>query len=277
MKKFVILLSLSLALCSLTSCSEETITTDSTVVENIVANDMEGAIGGSVPDTEFTSSFYMLSGKLSNIIDTDKLPDWEEAVKSVEIPKGEDPFIYENIYEFIRFFDVSRDAFEDLYYSTNLYYLYDYDFDLLYGNDKEKVYAYYRTEQDDFLKRNTESYIKKDIREYVGSEKFYQWLIDSKEEAYGDHYDTSWGIAEAIFAFDIPRNVIEEIIDNYISSGDILPIVEVYEDGMEEVIAGDGYRMFEYNLDMVYENNAEILEAIAAGVPGYQLDEMLRW
>lgn len=81
-------------------------------------------IGGSLPATEFKNSFILLPDTLAHIIDTSKLADWENSINGVIAAGREDPYLYDNIYRFIRFFDIPREDFEELYYSTNLYYLY---------------------------------------------------------------------------------------------------------------------------------------------------------
>ena len=106
--------------------------------------------------------------------------DWENSINGVIAAGREDPYLYDNIYRFIRFFDIPREDFEELYYSTNLYYLYDYNFDLLYSDDIDKVYSYYKEDNEDFLKRNTEFSIKQDIKDLIGAENFNNWLFTDK-------------------------------------------------------------------------------------------------
>ena len=62
-------------------------------------------------------------------------------------------------------------------------------------------------------------------------------------------------IAEAIYDFDIPRSSIEEILRGYIS--DENGVTETYEDGTKSPISG-GTIMYEYNLDMIYNDNAAL-------------------
>ena len=44
---------------------------------------------------------------------------------------------------FIQYFDIKRGDFEKLYYSTDLYSTYEYNIDILYSGDKDKVEEYY--------------------------------------------------------------------------------------------------------------------------------------
>lgn len=323
MKKIILSFTAILLICSLISCNTQikendttdNQTTDDPNIEKIVETDMtddqtadapnievieeiditgdqtadDPNIGGSIPDTEFRDSFILLSDTLSHIIDVDKLPEWENAIQEVVDSGIEDPYLYDNIYEFIRFFEIPREEFEELYYSTNLYYMYDYDFDLLYSDDVDKVYEYYKKENDDFTKRNTEFSIKQDIKNYVGFEEFNNWLQAEKTIKFNDYYDVSWSIAEAIYEFDIPRESIEEILNGYMSDENGVIITEVYADGSEIPISGNTL-MYEYDLDMVYDDNSEIAELLISEpqstaselqvsdteLQGYEVDEMIR-
>lgn len=291
MKKWIPIIVVSLLISSLTSCdtqihtnkeensqsfplSEESATTYSSELPNI---------GGSLPTTEFKNSFILLPDTLAHIIDTGKLSDWENLINGIVAVGKEDPYLYDNIYQFIRFFDIQREDFEELYYSTNLYYLYDYNFDLLYSDDIDKVYSYYKEENEDFLKRNTEFSIKQDIKNLIGDEDFNNWLYAKKTQEYGDYYDVSWSIAEVVYDFDIPRSAIEDILHNYMSDENGVMITEIYEDGSEASITNDTV-MYEYNLDMVYNDNAELKELLAlstsvrdqaAKLKGYEIDRII--
>lgn len=296
MKKFLLPLAISLLIFPLTSCSNQIHTINK---ENIpttfynegttVTNPSElPSIGGSSPATEFRKSFILIPNTLAHIIDIDKLPEWENLLDDIITAGIEDPYLYDNIYEFIRFFDIPRKDFEELYYSTNLYYMYDYNFDLLYSDDINKVYSYYKEENQDFLKRNTELSIKQDIKTLIGIDDFNDWLYKTKTIKYNDYYDVSWSIAEAIYTFNIPRSDIEEILLNYVSDENGIVITEIYEDGSESPITGNTM-MYEYNLNMVYDDNATLEELLVSNtrksstvfqnrsteLKGYEIDKMI--
>lgn len=130
-------------------------------------------------NSDFTNSFVLFTYMsceyaLYTVIDTEKLAEWNEKMENISSQKDEDIELYNNIYEFIKFFEIPRDTLEELYYSTNLYYEYDYNFDLLYGDDVEKVYEYYRDDSNhnNLIEKGFELSIKNNIKEYVGWEKF---------------------------------------------------------------------------------------------------------
>lgn len=289
-------------ICLLTSCntktdeimkmeSPKTNNPNAQITHDVFETDDDTAlaIGGSIPATEFRNSFILLPDTLSHIIDMERLPEWEKMIKEIVDSGTEDPYLYDNIYEFIRFFDIPREQFEELYYSTNLYYLFDYNFDLLYSDDVEKVYAYYKDENEDFIKRNTELSIKQDIKNLVGIEDFNAWLYKKKTIRFNDYYDVSWSIAEAIYEFKIPQKSIEKILYSYASDEDGVAVFEVYEDGTEIPITGNTL-MYEYDLEMIYNDKSELMEMfttdfqgeirdiqnVDTALDGYEIDEMIR-
>lgn len=115
------------------------------------------------------------------------------------------------------------------------------------------------------------------------------WLQAEKTIKFNDYYDISWSIAEAIYEFDIPRESIEEILNGYMSDENGVIITEVYADGSEIPISGNTL-MYEYDLDMVYDDNSEIAELLISEpqstaselqvsdteLQGYEVDEMIR-
>lgn len=237
--------------------------------------------------TAFRESFYQIPGILANVTDRDKSPLWDEHLvyyQELATGAGEDPYLYNNMYEYIRVAEIPRDTLEELYYTSNLYYDYDYDFDLLYGDDIEAVYAYYREDNEAFQKRNTEHQIKDRIRDWVGEELFADWLQENKTSLYGHIYDTAWSIPEAIYAFDIPRADMEALIAG--ETDEIEPIVEErriyasYEDGTAIVISGKP--MYTYDLDLIYSvgSVSELLVAMdivkTDGLEGYLIDMLIR-
>lgn len=228
----------------------------------------------------FRDSFYQIPGILANVTDRDKSPLWDEHLEvyyALATDKGEDPYLYNNIYEYIRTAEIPRDTLEELYYASNLYYTHDYDFDLLYGDDLEAVYAYYREDNEEFEKRTTEYQIKKRIQDFVGDEPFADWLQENKTSLYGNVFDTAWSIPEAIYAFDIPRVSMEMLITG--ETDEIEPVVEeVHEDGTAIVISNAP--MYTYDLDLIYSvgSVAELFTKLGVSEDrlGYQVDMLVR-
>ncbi len=270
---------------------------DEELPPNVVQTEVDPNSGGTFPHTDFQQSFILISARVSNIVDRDKLSEWNEYISEIVADETKDPYLYDNIYEFIRFFDIPRSELEDVYYSTALYYMYDYDFDLLYGDDVDALYEYYSHENGEFVKRNYEYSIKQAIKSYVGSDEFYEWLQSAKDKKYNEYSDTLWSIAEAVYEFDIPRESLEEIlgissdeeiIEEVIEEVEEIVIEEVYEDGSTSVISGTA-DTYTYDLDLIYDDDSALRAYYSGintasvdednpyhGMNGYEIDEILR-
>lgn len=274
MKKLTLVLCVILMISLLSACGRVETTEASTPW---IQTEEYSNIGGSVPATDFGSSFIYISNYLSPLIDADRMTEWNNSVQEYS-ENHADPYLYDNIYEFIRFFDIPRDELEKLYYSTDLYYRSDYDFDLLYGDDIESVYEYYRGENEDFLKRLTESDLKWSIRMYVGVEKFNEWIYDTKmpENKGGDYSDVLWSIAEAVHEFGISRSDLKYIIATMYTDEDAVIESEVYDDGSIVTVSSSNVKMYDYDFDKIYDGYDEIEKMIESGVPGYKIDESIR-
>ncbi len=238
---------------------------------------------GSTSETIYKNSFCLIPGYLSDYIGHDKYIEWQENVLNTPRSNKHDPYQYINIYEFIKHFDISRNEFEEIYYTSNLYYLYDYNFDILYGDSADDVYEYYNIntpENIDVQKRGTELSIKKSLKKYVGKEKFNEWLREEKllETTYFN--DVWWGISEAVYKFDISRDVLAEIISECTGiSNDIVKVEAVYEDDSTVSLVDNVIPSYTYNLDIIYEadtENVSFRNTTSETILGYKLDEILR-
>lgn len=260
----------------MTNCKNQTNYSNQTVKNNQTNESEALAIGGGA-NTEFHDSFNTFSACIyDSLIKEEAFMEWMHY--NAEIMNKYDPYV-ENIYEFIKYFDISRENFEEVYYSTNLYYLYDYDFDILYSGDVKKIYDYYSLKSEDpgheyFYKKSTEESIKWDIAvKYLGSEKYTEWINKTGKS---DQTFICWSIPEIIYAFDIPREDIEEIINFYINYEPDAKIHEILEDGSEKLVYGFGFYVFDYDLDKIYNEKDEVIKLIESGMKPYLIDESIR-
>lgn len=299
MKPVSLLLTVALMGLSLTACTGDTVpetTFDESSLASDETNEDTTAPGLSpdaglqerlqaqlsptnqMPTTTFRENFYSISSLLitpleqSGVFDRDKLADWETYANTQET---DDPYLYNNLYYFLRFFEIPRETLESLYYSTDLYYHYDLDLELLYGDDIEAVYAYYRTDNEEFAKRHAEYTLKDRMREYVGEDTFNAW----SEEAHHSTDILTWSIPEAIYAFEIPREDMETLIAG--ETDEIEPVVEeVYEDGSTAILSGTP--AYTYDLDLIYSVTSvdRLLAALdmvqTDTLTGYQVDMLIR-
>ncbi len=221
------------------------------------------------PDVEYIPSFNLIPGVLSDYVGSERYSTWlyEETTQ----PK--------NLYTLIQDMQISREELEELYYSTNMYYLYDYSFDLLYGGDEAAVYVYYAVEDysnDDFAKRKTELLIKDGIKSYVGESEFREWLTSIKVVEKTTYNDVCWSIPEAVYYFDIDRETLERIIaDAANSTRDEVVIEEEDENGNVTVLTDRKTAVYDYDLDAIYGEKERIQEAISSK-SGYEVDMLIR-
>ncbi len=114
-----------------------------------------------------------------------------------------------NIYEMLTAFDVPRDAFEELYTSTDLWYHHDYNVDLLYGGDSAAVYAYYRNGGDTAFARRYFTYeLKLALYTEAGTKSYSTWAGERGYTAF-----VQWSLAEFVRDFGISRERFTELYD----------------------------------------------------------------
>ena len=272
MKKIALLLVLMLTVSTFIGCNN----TDKTDTSE---SDSENLAVGGAANTEFHESFILFSSFLTDdesLVGNEKTIEWTNY--TYQLSGKYDPYIC-NLYEYIKYFDIPRENLEKVYYSTSLYYLYDYDFDILYSGDVDKVYEYYLISSEDpgheyYYKKATEQSIKWDIAvTYLGSEKYNNWLSETGKN---DKTFTSWSIPEAVYAFDIPRAALEKIINYYIEYESDAKIFEDYADGSQKQVSGFGFYVFDYDLDKIYNEKDEMIKLINSGIEPYLVDESLR-
>ena len=278
MKKTVCVLTL-LLLTLLIGCSK-------TVENNYTADCHEttkqkvfdSGIGGI--DSVYNDSFTMIPTQIIELIGETDYAKWcienntiETSVKAFP----DDPYEKKNIYTLIREFEIEREALESVYYNTNLYYSYDYNFDLLYGNNENEVYSYYLKQNTDYRTNSDRIFlfdVKQLIKKYVGKERFREWIQTHNNDKEINN-DTIWSIPEAIKYFDITRDEFEmNILSEINKPQDNAYIIEgVYEDGSTEVIYDSSVQL-DYNLDLDLLYGDEIERSISKYKP-IEVDNLL--
>ncbi len=118
-----------------------------------------------------------------------------------------------NIYELLVAFDVPRDAFEELYTTTDLWYHHDYNADLLYGGDRAAVYEYYRNGGDArFANRYFMYELKLALYTEVGASAYNAW---AGERGYTTF--VRWSLAEFVRDFAVSRERFAEVYDDVVA------------------------------------------------------------
>lgn len=223
--------------------------------ETTESTSREQGIGGSFK-CPHTWSFHSFSGMLIDGlgIDWDTLVAWSDEKVAFSSTQTNLPceYFHSNIYEFLFDFNIPRDKLEELNHTTNLYYVEDYNSDILYSGDYNIINEYYINDPNAKYnqRKSIELGIKNDIITYVGRDEYKKWLTELDIPTSPKYYDVQWSIAEAVYRFDISQEALYKMIDLY-----------------------DPEVVFEYDIDAIYNNKESILNN---GVTGYLLDELLR-
>ena len=224
----------------------------------------EFGIGGS-SESVYARVFITIPGALIQYVGSENFNDWLDTVQAEHPDDYTGQYI--NLYEFIRYFGIGREAFEEIYYTSNDYYAWEYDLDMLFSDDAEAVYDYYRVE-------NYGAEHKRERQRQLMSVKFaVQSLIDSDdytlwmEETVKNGSVASWSIAEAVYRFDIPEDALVARVNQqcYGIEPEPEPIVEeVYEDGSTKVVSPPQNNfVYVFDLSVIYDDRAEFEAWIA--------------
>ena len=161
--------------------------------------------------------------------------------------------------------------FYEVCYLTNDYYSTDYDIELLYNGTLDDFKEYYRNSQEretEFFKKSNELKIKLSLlqltrsKDSESSAKYSEWAGE-KYKQLNFKYVTNptntewrvWSIPEFIYKFDISREEMDGIMDEYNSN--------------EKNIT------YDYDFDLIY-NNRETVENLIAEKSPMEVDEIIR-
>jgi hypothetical protein len=205
-------------------------------------------------------SYHSFDNTLIEYVGIDKYSEWlENALKA----EAFDNCIYgkANIYNFIHHFNISREMLADLYYHqatsyiSGNYYSTWYNLDLLYNGTEEEYSALYKEKGEEISAEISGKYVESMLKRY---------LIDK----YGKEDERKvncpqFSIAEFVYEKNISRSDLEEAINTVAQLGE-----------------KQGYKAFTYNLDLVYNKDKSIMNAIelvsATKLYPVQVDELIR-
>lgn len=230
------------------------------------------AIGGSlntcIHASVFNDSFHSFSVELIKHVTSEKFDEWINLDHKVT---NECPYYGVNIYEFIKYFNISKDVFSDLYYNTSTYYNHDYNINLLYSDNVDEIYKYYENggNYEEFKKRSLDHAVKIDLTSYIGDAQYSEW-----KEKNGYSSVISWSIPEIIYEFDISQDTLKSIVAIY-KNPDILE-PEVISDDNAEIIEITKSYDYDYDYDKIYNHSDELIKLINEDFPSYMIDEIIR-
>jgi len=179
---------------------------------------------------------------------TNEFDEWSENIleKCREENDPDCAYIFFNVYDCLKYFDVPRDFFEDRYTST--YYVNrDFDIDLLYNGTREEVFDYYCD-----LEARYETHKKK------GSEHLLKTHMVDLMDAY-DKFSL------AINTFSIPEFIYATKMTK-----------EQFYLAKERAMQNNNAEIFyDYDIDDVYENR-EFYEDLIPKLKPYYIDMMIK-
>lgn len=205
----------------------------------------------------YANSFHAFPPELADYVSEDKFEEWY----GQKFEKTDDcPVFGRNVYEFIKYFDVPREEFERIYYTTDNYYIYDFNIDLLYGGSEKAVSDYYERGGNfkEMKQREAERDIKSGLVGLVDANKFRLWKLN---KGYSDCL-ISWSIPEFVYEFSISERALKQLVDTH---------------NEKERAAGETELFYELDYAEIYDSRrAELERLIASGTPAYLLDTSVR-
>ena len=229
-----------------------------TVIETITIDEVATEFHDVCCETEecvhsvygMESSYHDLLYDYVEYVGRENFDKWlEEAFKISESINSPDcKFSYCNIYNFIKDFNIPREVFEDIYNKSVAYYLRDYNIDILYCGDINKIEEYYRTgetRQEEMTKRSNEYSDKSSFISYVEKtygETAYEIWVQSKKNYQKDIPTVlQWSIPEIINKFNIPDEFVIEVLSEgrKVTSSDGKEYVEsAYKYDIDKILDG---------------------------------------
>lgn len=193
--------------------------------ENQAAN---GGASTSICDVHVRQAHEFTDG-LIRYVGEDEFMEWIEDGEILNVTEGcRQPT--HTIYEFIKFFDIPRNVFEEVYY-TECYNLDYFDVDLFYSGDDEAVEMFLRD------KETAEKILGK--RFAFGELKYGVYVTYEKEfrEKFGDISYHKVTFADMVRELSVPR--------------------ELLEDYASKTTTG---RSYDYNFDLLYLDQSDSLQ-----------------
>ena len=178
-----------------------------------ISDDISNASGNLNLGEIHSIDFHTFTGEMIEYVGEERFNEWFENCDGKD--SGIEGCIhYANICRFIEYFDFPKEAFEEAYYGTVVFYFSDYDIDLLYESDESTVSQYYISYADRAEEREKYSSlgeIKFGIAEHamlshdVRMQVFFKLYCE-------EHNITEWSIADFIRTTGIEKNDLETLI-----------------------------------------------------------------
>ena len=283
MKKYMTILMLVALVFSMTSCGiqQSPVGSDNSLVANL-PEDHE--LGEPTPGSSAESNgiddkkklfhgeafevhlmdYHNFSGVFIDYVGRNNFEEWIKQTDVVNYDEDGYPILEDGcavpkctIYEFIKHFGISKEEFYDLWYYSRVYYLCDYDSDILFSDDEGLIEKYYRRnygEREQMMAlRFTELCFIDDLHGLYYDDPVYG-------EAFRKVYDLGYNrfsIPDLIYAADLPRSEVEECQESLKSK------------------YSDIYNFYDYDFEMIYNQKEIIMEAMKTKMPE-EINNMVR-
>lgn len=237
-------------------------------------------------------SYHKFPGVLTHYVGEDEFDEWIKNVKSVADIYATDKCCYEyaTIVNFVEYFNIPQEDFHMLINNnSNLYYLSDYNLDIIYSGNEKMIQEYYTADYDqrsreDFFKRQNMYLLKTKLLWEVGYDKFDGWveqktiarqeILSADKSIKAINNDITkftgdvrqWNIAEFVREFAITREDFENILNSLISEN-----LWLYDINIDLLFNND------YRLDYLIENavDAAIIDNMYSSNDGIFRDELI--
>jgi hypothetical protein len=200
-------------------------------------------------------NYHMFPGNFIDYVGKDNFNKWIEQNDKINFDKNGYPILEDgcsipkcNIYEFIKYFNVSEEEFYDLWYYSWSYYLYDYNIDILYNGDKEQIEEYYRRDYNEYSQmmavRESEYNFILDLKSL-----YFDDLLYGKDfrEVFNLGYNR-FSIPQLIYEADLPRESVEKVYERIRT--------KPYSDSC-----------YDYDFEAIYTQKETIMEAMKTKTP----------
>ena len=207
--------------------------------------------------------YHYIPSHYSDYVGEEKFQKWFEETSKLNLDEEGCPILEEgcpypegNIYEFIKYFNLSTEEFHDLWYYSGSYYTEDHNPDILFCDDKEFIEDYYRGDRIEHIQMMS---VK---------ESEYNFILDLfilyyDDPVYGEAFKSvvkngynRFSIPQLIYEADLPRKSVEEIYERIKTN----PY---------------SYGNYDYDFEMIYTQKEVIMEAMKTKTPE-EINEIVR-
>ena len=225
---------------------------EETIVHSVESDSEPKVNGGPELCTIHSIDFHSFTGKMIEYVGEERFNEWLDSCDG-KLSGIEGCLYYANISRFIKYFNIPRNVFEELYYGTMDFYFSDYNVGILYGSDEETISQYYASYSDRKEERDKYSSlgeIKIAIFENAMASKnikmkeFIEMYCEYLTPTVIDMNITGWSIADFVKATGIEKDELQAVIKT--------AIVREYP-GMTVVLD-----CFDFDYDLLYSRAYEL-------------------